>query len=177
VDHVGRLKEVWKGFEEVKKLGLAKSIGVSNAGIPELKEIFEVATIIPAVNQLEFHPYFFKVAGPIHEFNKKHGILTTSYSGLTPIVRARGGPLDPVLASIRDRLERSSGKPVTEGQVLGKWLLQKGIVFVTTTSKEERLDEYLGVASAPYLTGDDMKLIDVTGLKHFVQVWKGVFPL
>jgi diketogulonate reductase-like aldo/keto reductase len=46
------LREVWKGLEEAKKLGLVKSIGVSNSGIPELEQILEVATVVPAVNQV-----------------------------------------------------------------------------------------------------------------------------
>jgi len=173
----GILKEIWKGFEEIKNLGLSKSIGVSNSGTPELEEILEIATIVPAVNQLEFHPYFLSVVGPIHEFNKKHGILTTSFGGLSPIVRAKGGPLDPVLASIRERLESNSDRPVTEGQVLGKWLLQKGIVFISTTSKEERLEEYLGIPSVPDLTDEEVKLIDETGSKHFFQRYRNSFPV
>ena len=50
--HVGRLKEVWKGMEETKKAGLARSIGVSNFTADHLEEILQVATIIPAVNQV-----------------------------------------------------------------------------------------------------------------------------
>lgn len=71
------------------------------------------------------------MVGPIYEFGKKHGILTTSYGGLSPVVRAKGGPLDPVLTTIRDRLASESGKSVTEGQVLGRWLLNKGVVFIS----------------------------------------------
>ena len=52
-DHVGRLKEVWKGMEEAKAAGLTKSIGVSNFTADHLNDILEVATIIPAVNQVE----------------------------------------------------------------------------------------------------------------------------
>ncbi len=59
------------------------------------------------------------------------GILIESYGGLTPIVRAPGGPLDPVLETIRSRLEKTDGKPVSAGQVLSKWILQKGAVVVT----------------------------------------------
>lgn len=50
-EHVGKLKEVWKGMEEVKAAGLTKSIGVSNFTADHLKDILEVATVIPAVNQ------------------------------------------------------------------------------------------------------------------------------
>jgi hypothetical protein len=83
------------------------------------------------ITQLEVHPYFWSVIKPIHEFGESKGIITESYGGLTPIVRAKGGPLDLVLEKIRDRLASTSGKSVTEGQVLGKWLQNKGIVAVS----------------------------------------------
>ena len=62
---------------------------------------------------------------------KEKGILIESYGGLTPIVRAPGGPLDPVLENIRSRLEKTDGIPVSAGQVLSKWILQKDAVVVT----------------------------------------------
>jgi len=46
------LKETWKGMEEAKRAGLAKSIGISNSGTQEIEEILSVAEIIPAVNQV-----------------------------------------------------------------------------------------------------------------------------
>ena len=57
--------------------------------------------------------------------------MTSSYAGLTPIFRAQGGPLTDVLPDIRERLEKERGEPVTQGQVLLKWLQQKGILIVT----------------------------------------------
>lgn len=59
--HEGKLKKVWKGMEEAKKAGLTKSIGVSNFTADHLKDILEVATIPPAVNQVGIH-YSFGVA-------------------------------------------------------------------------------------------------------------------
>ena len=73
----------------------------------------------------------YKWCEPIIEYHKKHGIVTESYGGLSPIVRNRGGPVDPILATIRARLEKDSGKTVTEGQVLGLWLKAQGVVEVT----------------------------------------------
>ena len=66
------------------------------------------------------------------EFQKKHNILATSYGGLTPIVRQKGGPVDPVLASISQRLTKDVGKNVSEGQVLGLWLRSQGIPEITS---------------------------------------------
>ena len=52
IHHEGKLKSVWKQFEELQKEGLAKSIGVSNFRIKDFEEILEVATVVPAVNQV-----------------------------------------------------------------------------------------------------------------------------
>ena len=57
--------------------------------------------------------------------------MTSSYGGLSPIVRGKGGPLDPVIEQIRVRLEKTRGSPVSDGQVLNKWLHQKGVLVVT----------------------------------------------
>lgn len=48
----GTLKELWRGMEEVKRLGLTKSIGVSNFRVEDIQEVLESATILPAVNQV-----------------------------------------------------------------------------------------------------------------------------
>lgn len=68
---------------------------------------------------------------PLIKVHKEHGIVTSSYGGLSPLFRAPGGPLDPVVEKIKARLEDTWGKPVTSGQVLNKWLLQHDILVVT----------------------------------------------
>lgn len=72
-----------------------------------------------------------KAAQPIVQFGQEHGIVTASYGGQTPIARVPGGPVDPVIASLRERLEKTRGGPVSAGQVLTKWLVQKGVIVVT----------------------------------------------
>jgi diketogulonate reductase-like aldo/keto reductase len=68
------------------------------------------------------------------EFCKEHGIVVASYGGQTPIVRApeKSLPLNDVLSTIRERLAELRGQPVTLGQVLSKWILQKGAIVVTS---------------------------------------------
>ena len=83
------------------------------------------------VEQVEAHPYVWKALGPNLEIHEKYGIVTSSYGGLSPLVRGKGGPLDPVVEQIRVRLENTWGSPVSDGQVLHKWLQQKGVLVVT----------------------------------------------
>ncbi|HSR17910.1 MAG TPA: aldo/keto reductase, partial [Ignavibacteriaceae bacterium] len=53
----GKRKETWMAFEKIYKEGRAKSIGVSNYTVRHLKELFDYAEIIPAVNQVELNPF------------------------------------------------------------------------------------------------------------------------
>ena len=199
IQHAGRLPQVWREFEALQKEGLAKSIGVSNFRVKDFEQLMQGATVTPAVNQvcqpsvrqrsaltrraqIEYHPYVYKWSEDVMEYHKKHGIVTTSYGGLTPIVRHKGGPVDPILAKIRERLEKESGKTVTEGQVLGLWLKALDVVQITyvmrsstvdtsdthilwfrTSSKEERIKEYLVTASLPDLTPAEVKEISEAG--------------
>lgn len=169
--HPGRLKQIWKEMEEVKREGLAKSIGVSNFYVEHLEEVLSVATIIPAVNQIELHPYVWKSAKPTIAFDKEHGIVTSSFSGLSPIVRFPGGPVDAAIKQIRARLEKTRGAPVSDAQVLIKWLKQNGILVVTTSSKAERIREYLDTINVPDLTEEEMKLIEAKGAELHRKVF------
>lgn len=65
------------------------------------------------------------------KYCQEHGIAVASYGGQSPIVRAPGGPLDGVIQSICERLEKAGSQPVTAGQVLTKWLRSKDIIVVT----------------------------------------------
>lgn len=77
----------------------------------------------------------FKATQPVLEFMKKHDILATSYCGLVPLTKCPGGPVDPVLTAIRERLERDTGTQVTAGQVLGLWLRYQGIPQITSVNE------------------------------------------
>jgi len=172
----GGLKAVWKAMEAVKKEGLARSIGVSNFRAAQLREVLDGAEYPPSVNQIEFHPYVYKEVLPTLELQKQHGIVTASFGGLSPIFRFKGGPLDPVLTSIAKRLSDTTGKPFTEAQVLFLWQREKGIVIVTTSTKESRLVEYLNTFDAPELTDAEIALIDEAGAKEHHRQFTSVYP-
>ncbi|KZT70126.1 Aldo/keto reductase [Daedalea quercina L-15889] len=175
INHEASLPEIWKQFEEIQKEGLAKSIGVSNFRVKDFEQILPTAKVIPAVNQIEYHPYVFKADQPVIEFMKKHNIIPTSYGGLTPIVRFSGGPVDPVLQSAAARLSKETGATVTEGQVLQLWLRAQGIPAITTTSKASRVKEYLAAETLPDLTPEEIKAIDDEGSKVHHRVFAKFF--
>jgi len=149
---------VWKKMEAVVGEGLAKSIGVSNFEVHHLEKIRSHATITPAVNQIGFNPYRLGAMGPVVDYCKNNSIVVEAYSPLAPITRQPGGPVDAPVYAAAARLK------ATPGQVLLAWLHAKGIVIVTTSSKEERLKEYLGAGDL-VLTEDEIAAIDEAGLR------------
>ncbi|KAL6300133.1 Aldo/keto reductase [Sparassis latifolia] len=173
-NHEGELNSVWKQVEELQKEGLAKSIGVSNFRVQDFEEISKGASVVPAVNQIEYHPYVLKADQPVIEYMKKQNILPTSFGGLSPITRVKDGQLDPVLKPIRARVELTARETATDGQVLQLWLRAKGIPAITTSTKEERIKEYWAVQTLPRLTTEEVDAIDEAGSKahhRFFSTW------
>ncbi|TFK52311.1 Aldo/keto reductase [Heliocybe sulcata] len=153
----------WREFEKIKENGLAKSIGVSNFTLEQLQKLMKTAKIVPAVNQINFHPYNYAEHKALLEYSAAHGIVTEAYSSLTPITKQPGGPVDTPVAAAARRLGAS---PV---QVILKWVQQKGVAIVTTSSSKAHLTEYLAVADLPDLTDDELAAIDDAGAKGPTQ--------
>lgn len=145
-------------MESIKKLSKARSIGVSNHLRPHVEAILEVATIVPAANQIEFHPYLQRGNNYV-PWLKEHGIEVTSYNGLTPLRKGLGGPLDGPLKEIA----RKHG--VSENAVLIQWQIQRNIVPITTSSKPERIAEYLKGVELK-LSTEEVEEITRLGLSH-----------
>ena len=114
---VGDYVETWKAMEEMQRSGRVKTIGVSNFQQHHLQRLFDETDTVPAVNQIEVHPYL--TQEPLRAFNTAHGIVTEAWSPL-----AQGGVLaDPVIVAIADRVSR------TTAQVTLRWHLQRGDVI------------------------------------------------
>ncbi|GMG54734.1 unnamed protein product [Ambrosiozyma monospora] len=154
----------WKELERLVDEGLVRAIGVSNHTVKRLQEIAKIARIKPSVNQIEFHPYLQNQSTGIIEYAEKNDILIEAYGPLTPIVRAKGGPLDSVLDSLAEKY----GK--TTSQILLKWVHKHGFVTVTTTSNEKRLDEILDVVNFD-LDDADFETITKVGNSHFFRAF------
>ncbi|KAG6809711.1 hypothetical protein H0H92_015046 [Tricholoma furcatifolium] len=149
----------WRALEQFKEEGLTKSIGVSNFEVEHLQTIIKIAKIKPAVNQIEFHPYTYAKNKPLLEYAAKHGIVIEGYSSLAPITKYPGGPVDAPINAIVKRLG------ITPNQVIFAWVKAKGVVIVTTSSRKERLEEYLAVGDLPPLSDEDIAAIDEAGAK------------
>lgn len=154
-------------MEQVKAAGKARSIGVSNFLQNHLETILKTANVVPSVNQIEFHPYL--QHGDLIAFHESQGIKTVSYSGLVPITRAPGGPLDPLLSALATKYA------VSEAEILLRWTLDRGCIAVTTSSKEDRLASYLRALTFK-LTPQEVEEISALGQqKHYRAFWRDKF--
>lgn len=125
----------WKQMEELKNKGLVKSIGVSNYITDQLEWILESCTIPPAINQIEFHPYL--QHKELLKYHKEKGIATSAYAPLSAVTRAAPGPVDDIMAAL------SKKYAVSQGEISLRWCIDQDIVAITTSSKEQRLSDYL----------------------------------
>lgn len=91
----------------------------------------------------------------------EHGIVTAAYGPLTPILRHPGGPLKPVLEDIAKKYD------TTTTSVLLRWLIQSGVVAITTSTNTDRLKDIAAVYDLT-LTEEEVKEIEAAGKKvHF----------
>jgi diketogulonate reductase-like aldo/keto reductase len=124
--------ESWRALEELRRLNIARSIGVSNFSIPDLKELLPVAKIPPAVNQIEIHPFFYRKE--VVQYCQNAGIVMQAYSPLGKGLRLN----EPVLVDIAKQVGR------TPAQVLLRWGLDHNFVVlpksVTPQWQQENLD-------------------------------------
>lgn len=142
-----RRLESWKALEELKLEGRARSIGVSNFTVRHLEELMEGARVVPAVNQVEFHPFL--VQRDLLEFCRRHGILLTAYS---PLAHGQGLD-DPTLQAIGGRHGKSAA------QVMLRWAIQHGASVIPKSTQRARIQENALVFDFE-LSGTEMAEID-----------------
>ena len=142
----GDFVSTWQTLEEFYRDGRARSIGVSNFQVPHLRRLAEEAEVVPAVNQVEVHPYF--TNDEVRAYGAEHGILTEAWS---PI--AQGGVLkDPTIAAIAERVGR------TAAQVTLRWHIQRGDIVFPKSTTPSRISENFELFDFE-LTDDDMTAI------------------
>ncbi|KAJ9598319.1 hypothetical protein L9F63_010997, partial [Diploptera punctata] len=152
VDYV----DTWKQMEECLKLGLAKSIGLSNFNSVQIQRILDVATIRPVVNQVECHPYLNQ--SKLLAFCKERQILLTAYSPLgSPGILA--GPDTPAPLKDPKIIEIAEKHGKTVAQTIIRYLIQHGVVPIPKSSNKKRLEENFNVFDFE-LTAEEVASID-----------------
>ncbi|KAI1621941.1 ketoreductase [Exophiala viscosa] len=161
------LQAKWADMEQVAASGKAKSIGVSNFRKVDLDAILETAKVRPAINQIEFHPYL--QHGDLLAYHKNKDIKVAAYAPLTPVTKAKGGPLDGYL----EQLAKKYG--VNPGEILLRWCIDQNVVAITTSSKEQRMSDMLRIFTFK-LTSKEVDEISTTGNTHHHRAfWNHIF--
>ncbi len=119
----------WPGMEQARELGYARSIGVSNFGVDDLRQLLATATVPPVVDQVQFSPYEYRKA--LLDACRQNGIALEAYS---PLGTGRHLTSDTV-ARIAGRHGR------TPAQVLLRWCIERGIPVIPKSTHRERIAE------------------------------------
>ncbi len=123
----GDFVSTWNVLEELSKDGRARSIGVSNFQVAHLQRLAEGSQTVPAVNQVEAHPYFGNEQ--VRTYDREHRIATEAWS---PI--AQGKVLDDeVITRIADAHNK------TAAQVVLRWHVQRGDIVIPKSVHRERM--------------------------------------
>jgi 2,5-diketo-D-gluconate reductase A len=143
---VGDFVETWRALESVYRDDRARAIGVSNFHAGHLRRLLDETELVPAVNQIEAHPYL--TQEPLRAFNASHGIKTEAWSPL-----ARGRVLDdPTIKDVVDRTGR------TAAQVVLRWHIQLGNIVFPKSVRLDRIEENFNIFDFE-LSGEDMAAI------------------
>ncbi|MEQ7193592.1 aldo/keto reductase [Enterococcus avium] len=130
----GLYVEAWKAMVTAQKLGLIRSIGVSNFEPEHLDKIIDETGVTPAINQIEIHPYW--VQERMVEANQERGIITEAWSPL-----GRGS--DALKEAVITELAEKYGK--TSAQVILRWHAQRGIIPIPKSRNLQHQRENLAI--------------------------------
>lgn len=147
--------DTWHVLEDLYRSGKARAIGVCNFNELQLTDLLEHSSVVPAVNQIEYHPL--KNEDSLRRFCQKNGIVVQAYSPL-----ARGAYMNrEVLARIAERHYRSTA------QVGLRWLIQKGCSVIPKTVQ---LDRLLANSQIFDFSLDDVEMATIDSLNENYRV-------
>lgn len=131
----GKRSESWRALGEIYDSGRAKNIGVSNYTVRHLEELLSKSKIVPAVNQIEFHPFLYNEQKELLAFSKRHGIVVEAYSPL-----AHGKKTDTtVLPEIAKKHKKS------HAQIILRWCVQHGTVPLPKSGNPQHIRDNLDI--------------------------------
>lgn len=126
---VDKYVEAWTALEEIYRSGRARAIGVSNFEPHHLRRLLDETTVVPAVNQIEVHPWLGNE--DVRAVDAEHGIVTEAWSPL-----GRGAVLaDPTVVRIAEEHRR------TPAQVVLRWHIERGDVVFPKSVTPARIEE------------------------------------
>lgn len=145
----GQYVEAWKALIALQERGLVRAIGVSNFPKRQLAEIIEATGVVPAIHQIELHPYFQQ--RELRAIHAEHGILTEAWG---PLGQGKSDLLEnPAVTAIAEAHDASPA------QVVLAWHLAHGIVTIPKSITPSRIVENLASVELT-LTADDVAALD-----------------
>lgn len=161
-DRFDRTIAAYRGLEKLLAEGKVRAIGVSNFMPRHLDDLLAATEVVPAVNQIELHPYFSQP--DVQKADAAHGILTQAWSPIGGITfypgwgdERRNVLQDPAVGAI------AGGHGKTPAQVLLRWQLQHGRSAIPKSTNPGRIAENFDVFGFE-LTGAEMSRIDALDL-------------
>ncbi|RKH06479.1 aldo/keto reductase [Corallococcus carmarthensis] len=155
-----RTLEAYRALEKLLADGKVRAIGVSNFMPEHLDRLLSAASVVPAVNQIEVHPYFQQTA--LQRVHEKHGIVTQAWSPIGGVIAYGGREKttfdDPTLLGIARQYGKSAA------QVMLRWHLQKGLSAIPKSVKPARIAENFDVFDFE-LTREQVAAIDALDTK------------
>jgi diketogulonate reductase-like aldo/keto reductase len=159
------LVETWGALERLVDDGHCKAIGLSDITLEKLREIVAAARIMPAVVQVESHPYL--PEWELLDFCREHGIVLLAFAalghGMDPKLLD-----DPVIKAIAERVHK------TPAQVALAWAVQRGAAFLTTSTKPRNMQENFDISTLPEDAMREMREGITTNIRFNTVVKTGV---
>jgi diketogulonate reductase-like aldo/keto reductase len=153
--------ETWRAMEKLFDDGKCRAIGVSNFTIKHLEELLEKTSIVPTVNQVEFHPFLYQ--RELLEYCRENGIQLEGYSPLTKGRRLNESVLQPIADHYRK----------TPAQILIRWALQHLVVTIPKSRNRERIRENADVFDFT-ISPEDMTVLNVLN-ENYRTSWDPTF--
>ena len=161
--------EQWRALVEIKRLGKAKSIGVSNYNQIHIEEIKSAGLPLPQANQIELHPWCQKTE--LVSYLNQNDISIIAFSSLVPLSNWRSKEGEK--SSKSEQMKADGEDPssifkvlankyrVSEAQILLKWGLQKGYAIIPKSSKQDRIKQNIDLYSFEIDETDMQKLSSI----------------
>jgi diketogulonate reductase-like aldo/keto reductase len=144
-----RRHESWRALEELQTQGAIKAAGVSNYTIEHLDQLRERSSFLPAVNQVEFHPFIHEQQRALLEYCQQYNILVEAYSPLSRLISSGNAEVD----TIAKRLKR------TPQQIVLRWCVQHGTVPLPRSTNPDHIRSNFDIFDFP-LTDSDIAVLN-----------------